>query len=207
MVETVVEATSTGTSRPRRLPLLLPNLILVVPVREMIPDFVPLAAGVKLTPMVAVRLGGRTSGMLGPVMANPDPTIEALVMVMVPIPGLETVTDLVWVFPTGTLPKLMLLGFRVIPLEGCCWSFLILLRCGELALRAEQPSMVVRVSKRVARVLREPKFFTGASTNAVRPYGRGFTCWLRHSEVQSPRETETWNSAAKCSVLWGLRRR
>jgi len=108
---------STGTSRPRRLPLLLPNLILVVPVREMIPDFVPLAAGVKLTPMLALRLGDSTSGMLGPVMANPDPTIEALVMVMIPTPGLETVTDFACVFPTGTLPKLMLLEFRVILLE------------------------------------------------------------------------------------------
>jgi hypothetical protein len=117
VVETVLEAVSTGTSRPRRFPLVRPNLILVMPVREMIPDFVPLAAGVKLTPMVALRLGARTSGMLGPVMANPEPTIDALVMVMVPMPGLETVTDFVWVFPTGTLPKLMLLEFKVTPLE------------------------------------------------------------------------------------------
>ena len=73
-----------------------------------------------------------------------------------------------------------------------------------MAFKEEQPSIVVRVSRRVTRVLLEPKFFTGASTNAVRPYGRGFTCWLRHSEVQSPEETETWNSAAKCSVLWRL---
>lgn len=123
VVETVVEAMSTGTSRPRRLPLLLPNLILVVPVREMIPDFVPLAAGVKLAPMVAERLGARTSGMLGPVMANPDPTIEALLMVMIPMPGLETVTDFVWVFPTGTLPKLMLLEFRLTPPEALLVPF------------------------------------------------------------------------------------
>ena len=114
VVETVVEAPLTGTSRPRRL-LVVTGLILVVPVREMIPVSVPLAAGVKLTPMDAVFFGASTRGMLGPVMANPDPTIEALVIVMVPRLGLDTVTECVWVFPTGTLPKLMLLAFSETP--------------------------------------------------------------------------------------------
>jgi len=45
--------------------------------REMVPVFVPPAVGLKLTPMVAVRFGGRIRGMLGPVRANPDPDIAA----------------------------------------------------------------------------------------------------------------------------------
>src|SRR5713226_1699963 len=108
-------------------------------------------------------------------------------MVTVPIPGLDKVAARVWVLPTGTLPKLMLLGFRVTPLEVLVVPFCACCAAGELAFRAEQPSIVVSVRRRTTRVPRVPKSFTGASTNAVRPYGRGFTCWLRHSEGQSPK--------------------
>ena len=75
-VETVVRATSTGVSCPPVLPFLA-NLILVVPVREMVPVFAPPAIGVKLTPRAAVCCGDRTSGMLCPVRANPGPDIAA----------------------------------------------------------------------------------------------------------------------------------
>src|SRR6266851_9225945 len=82
------------------------------------------------------------------------------------------------VLPTGTVPKSRVAAVATSPV-ACCAA-------GWLALRAEQPSMVVRVRRTITRLVRVPRF-TGASTNAVRPYGRGFTSSLRHSECQSPK--------------------
>src|SRR5207245_2803322 len=84
--------------------------------------------------------------------------------------------------PTGTLPKLMFFGLRVIPFALAVPSWV----AGWLALSPEQPSIVARVRRTTTRLVRVPRF-TGASTNAVRPYGRGFTCSLHHSECQSPK--------------------
>ena len=39
---------------------------------------------------------------------------------------------------------------------------------------------------------------------AVRPYGGGFTQLSAPFRVPIRELTETWNSAAKCSLLWGL---
>ena len=134
----------------------------------MTPLVFPPEVGVKLTPMLAVCLGARTSGKRGPVRANPCPDMAAWVTIRVPNPGLDTVAVRVWVLPTGTLPKLMFFGLRLIPFPlavPSCWV------AGWLALSAEQPSIVARVRRTTTRLVRVPRF-TGASTNAVRPYGR-----------------------------------
>jgi hypothetical protein len=93
VVGIVVMATSTGVSRPPLSPLLLPNLTLVVPMREIIPVFVPPAVGVKLTSMDADPLGGSITGRAGPIKAKPVPEIAARVMVKFPSLGLVTVTE------------------------------------------------------------------------------------------------------------------
>ena len=56
-------------------------------------------------------------------------------------------------------------------------------------------------------MLREPEFFTGASNQRRTAIRQGIYLLVAPFRGSIAEETETWNSAAKCSVLWRLQTR
>ena len=87
----------------------LPALELIVSV----PVAAPALAGANLTLNVVDCPPARVVGNDGPVKLNPLPEADALEMVTLAPPVFETLTAVVWLFPTVTFPKFTLLGLAV----------------------------------------------------------------------------------------------
>lgn len=74
------------------------------------PLTVPLCFGVKVTAKETLWLGASVAGRVGPLIVNPVPLVESWEIVKSEPPGLVNVPLTVWLFPTCTLPKLILDG-------------------------------------------------------------------------------------------------
>lgn len=75
---------------------------------DMFPFAAPPVCGKKATLKVALWPGAKVSGRLSPLTPKPEPETVAWVMVTLEPPELVSVSGKVWLFPTGTLPKLRL---------------------------------------------------------------------------------------------------
>jgi hypothetical protein len=79
----------------------------------MLPLCAPPTGGLKLTLAIAFWPGERVTGMTRPLNVNPFPVTVAWETVKSDPPELLSVAVCVCVVPTGTLPKVMLLGVTV----------------------------------------------------------------------------------------------
>lgn len=77
------------------------------------PVTVPDDAGVKMTVKPWLWPDARVSGKLNPLTLKPAPEGVTFVTVRLDPPELVIVAGLLWVFPTSTIPKLMLVGETV----------------------------------------------------------------------------------------------
>jgi hypothetical protein len=80
---------------------------------EMLPVVAPAAVGVKIAENDALLPALIVIGMLAPLMLNPAPEGEALVIVNVAVPAFVSVTVCVPLLPTDTLPNATLAGLIV----------------------------------------------------------------------------------------------
>ena len=78
-----------------------------------VPETLPVVVGAKLTVRVVVAPGLMLKGSVRPVTPKPAPVAVAWEMVRVALPVLDRVTVWVLVVPTGTFPKLTLVGVGV----------------------------------------------------------------------------------------------
>jgi hypothetical protein len=75
-----------------------------------VPFVVPVVVGEKITERFALAPGAKSYGKVNPLTVYPVPLTLAPEMVSIEPPVFETVTGLVWLLPTGTLPRFMLEG-------------------------------------------------------------------------------------------------
>lgn len=81
--------------------------------KETEPWLIPPETGAKLTVKGAASEGCNVNGRVRPLRVKPVPLMLACVIVTSEPPVLVTAADCRWVWPTITLPKLMLEGFTV----------------------------------------------------------------------------------------------
>ena len=82
---------------------------------ETVPLLDPGVAGVKFTPILVLPPAGSVRGRFCAAKLKPFPAATMRVTVIGAFPGLDSVADWVWVWPIGTFPKLMLVGFSLSP--------------------------------------------------------------------------------------------
>jgi hypothetical protein len=109
------------------------------------PVTAPDAAGAKMTVKAWLFPDARVSGKLNPLTLKPAPEGVTLVTVRLDPPELVIVAGRVWLFPTFTMPKLMLVGATV------SWPGLLLfvepVEVLSALLRPPQPTIVARARK------------------------------------------------------------
>ena len=80
---------------------------------ETLPLALPLVLGAKVILKVTLWPPARVKGRFRPPMLKPDPATVALKRAMLDLPEFVSVSNWVFLFPTCTLPKLMLVGLAV----------------------------------------------------------------------------------------------
>jgi len=86
--------------------------VLALLVNEMLPEALPAVVGANFTLRVVEAPAATLTGVVNPLSLKPAPVIPTCDIVSVAVPGFDTVTGIVALLPTFTLPKAASVGFN-----------------------------------------------------------------------------------------------
>jgi len=78
----------------------------------MLPEALPAVVGANFTLRVVEAPAATLTGVVNPLSLKPAPVIPTCDIVSVAVPGFDTVTGIVALLPTFTLPKAASVGFN-----------------------------------------------------------------------------------------------